>query len=334
MLITGGTGSFGKALVRELLQNHKLRKIIVFSRDELKQHEMRHEFEHKSLRFLLGDVRDRERLRIAMKSVDYVVHAAALKQVPAAEYDPMEFIKTNIHGAENVVQAAWAENVKKVVALSTDKAVNPINLYGATKLVSDKLFVAANNMVGAQGPIYAVVRYGNVIGSRGSVIPYFWQLIEEGEKSLPITHSAMTRFWITLEQGVNFVIDSFKRMQGGEIFIPKIPSMRIVDLATALAPELDHRIVGVRPGEKVHEALCSSDESNLLIEFDNYFLVQPSISYLDEELFAGKIDYTIDVDGTIGRQVPDGFEYSSGNNSKFLSRQELVDITGMIKDQI
>jgi len=333
MLITGGTGSFGKALVRELLKHHKLRKIIIFSRDELKQHDMRHEFEHPSLRFLLGDVRDRERLKIAMKSVDYVVHAAALKQVPAAEYDPMEFIKTNIHGAENVVHAAWTENVKQVVALSTDKAVNPINLYGATKLVSDKLFVAAGNMVGAQGPAFAVVRYGNVIGSRGSVIPFFRKLIKEGKDQIPITHPNMTRFWITLEQGVEFVLSSFRRMQGGEIFIPKIPSMKIIDLARAIAPEKGHHIIGVRPGEKIHEVLCSSDESNLLVEFDDYFLVRPSVSGMGERSVSERIDYRKDVDDNIGCDVSHGFEYNSGTNNRFLTHQELIDIVDIIADE-
>ena len=276
ILVTGGTGSFGKAFVRKLWDRFIPRKVIVYSRDELKQYEMQQEFGRNNTRFLIGDVRERDRLTAAMKGVDFVVHAAALKQVPAAEYNPMECIKTNIHGAENVVQAAWAANVKRVIALSTDKAVNPINLYGASKLASDKLFVAANNMVGGDIPRFSVVRYGNVVGSRGSVVPHFQQLISEGIKTLPVTDKSMTRFWITLDRGVEFVINSFDRMKGGEIFVPKIPSIRIIDLAAAMAPNSEYKIVGLRPGEKIHEVICPRDDSRLTLEFHDHYVIQPS----------------------------------------------------------
>ena len=248
VMITGGTGSFGKEYVKTLLARYKPRKIIIFSRDELKQYEMEQDYNQGCMRYFIGDVRDRDRLIQAMNGVDYVIHAAALKQVPAAEYNPMECIKTNIHGAENVIQAALANNVKKVIALSTDKAANPINLYGATKLASDKLFVAANNMAGGHATRFSVVRYGNVVGSRGSVVPFFNKRIAEGCSSLPITDVRMTRFWITLQQGVDFVLKNFERMQGGEIFVPKIPSVNVVDLAKAIAPQLPHEVIGIRPG--------------------------------------------------------------------------------------
>src|ERR1700688_56092 len=253
ILITGGTGSFGKQYVKTILQRFHARKLIIYSRDELKQFEMQQDFPQSCMRFFLGDVRDRDRLIQAMNGVDYVIHAAALKQVPAAEYNPMECIKTNIHGAENVIHAALNNNVEKVIALSTDKAANPINLYGATKLVSDKLFVAANNMVGARETRFSVVRYGNVIGSRGSVVPLFKRQVAGGCDHLPITDANMTRFWITVQQGVDFVLKNFARMHGGEIFVPKIPSMKLVDLASAMAPNLPQRIIGIRPGEKMHE---------------------------------------------------------------------------------
>ena len=262
ILITGGTGSFGKQYVRTILANSQPKKLIVFSRDELKQFEMAQEFPDSTypcMRYFIGDVRDAERLKQAMKGVDYVIHAAALKQVPAAEYNPMECIKTNIHGAENVIQAALAADVEKVIALSTDKAANPINLYGATKLASDKLFVAANNLAGGHRTRFAVVRYGNVVGSRGSVIPLFQKLLRDGSHHLPITDARMTRFWITLQQGVDFVLRDFERMRGGEIFVPKIPSVRIVDLATAMAPAVPVKIIGIRPGEKIHEIMCPAD---------------------------------------------------------------------------
>ena len=256
ILITGGTGSFGRKYVDVLLEKYSPRKIIIYSRDELKQFQMQETHDSKVMRYFIGDVRDYERLNQVMDSVDFVIHAAALKQVPAAEYNPMECIKTNIHGAENVIKACINNNVEKVIALSTDKAANPINLYGATKLASDKLFVAANNMASGRKSRFSVVRYGNVVGSRGSVAPFFKKILNQGELSLPITHPDMTRFWITLRQGVDFVLENFERMHGGEIFVPKIPSIKIVDLAKALSPDANHDIVGIRPGEKLHEVMC------------------------------------------------------------------------------
>src|SRR3990167_1173573 len=255
ILITGGSGSFGKKLMKTALARYKPRRLIVYSRDELKQFEMQQEFTAPEMRFFIGDVRDLERLKQAMRGVDIVVHAAALKQVPAAEYNPMECIKTNIHGAENVINAALENNIEKVIALSTDKAANPINLYGATKLVSDKLFVAANNIAGGHQTRFAVVRYGNVVGSRGSVVPFFKKLIADGAKELPITAPRMTRFWVPLQEGVDLVFKSFERMHGGEIFVPKIPSARMIDLASAMAPNLPTKIIGIRPGEKLHEIM-------------------------------------------------------------------------------
>src|SRR3989338_4508237 len=251
ILITGGTGSFGKQYVKTILERYRPKKLIIYSRDELKQYEMAQDFHQNCMRYFIGDVRDRERLIQAMNGVNFVIHAAALKQVPAAEYNPMECIKTNIHGAENVIQAALANNVEKVIALSTDKAANPINLYSATKLASDKLFVAANNVAGGHKTRFSAVRYGNVVGSRGSVVPFFKKCIEGGRDHLPITDARMTRFWITLQQGVDFVLKNFERMHGGEIFVPKIPSVNVVDLAKAMAPKLLHKIVGTRPGEKL-----------------------------------------------------------------------------------
>ena len=278
ILITGGTGSFGKKFTSYVFKNFKPKKIIIYSRDELKQHEMISEEQFKkkkNIRFFIGDVRDSERLKIAFRSVDIVIHAAALKQVPTAEYNPTECIKTNIYGAENVIKAAMECNVKKIVALSTDKAVNPVNLYGATKLASDKLFVAANNLAGSQNTIFSVVRYGNVVGSRGSVIPFFKKLIQSKEKYLPVTHSDMTRFWISLEQGVKFVIQSLRLMKGGEIFVPKIPSIKIVDLAKAMGPRQKIKIIGIRSGEKLHESLISQEESQNLIEKKKYYIILP-----------------------------------------------------------
>ncbi|MAM94840.1 UDP-N-acetylglucosamine 4,6-dehydratase (inverting) [Parvibaculum sp.] len=318
VLITGGTGSFGRKYVRTLLDQHKPRRIIVFSRDELKQYEMSQEFSQPQMRYFIGDVRDGERLRQAMRDVDFVIHAAALKQVPAAEYNPMECIKTNIHGAENVIKAAIAEGVEKVMALSTDKAANPINLYGATKLASDKLFVAANNMVGHARTRFAVVRYGNVVGSRGSVVPFFRKLIAEGATSLPITDERMTRFWITLQEGVDFVIRNFERMHGGEIFVPKIPSVRITDLASAMAPELKQEIIGIRPGEKLHETMCPADDSHLTVEFPDHFVIRPTIKF-----FRGDVDYLTNNLEERGEPVAQGFDYSSGTNPHFLSVDEV-----------
>lgn len=317
ILVTGGTGSFGRLFVRTLLQRYKPNKIIVYSRDELKQYEMRQEIDAPQLRYLIGDVRDAERLKFVMHDVDFVVHAAALKQVPAAEYNPIECIKTNVHGAENVINAALSNNVYKVIALSTDKAANPINLYGATKLASDKLFTAANNMVGSRRTRFAVVRYGNVLGSRGSVVPFFKKLIEEGATTLPITDERMTRFWITLQHGVDFVIKTFSRMHGGGVYVPKIPSVRITDLAAAMAPDAKHKIIGIRPGERLHEIMCPRDDSHLTYEFTDHYLIRPTID------IAHQLDFSVNALNEIGKPVPDQFEYNSGTNPQFLSIEEL-----------
>ena len=289
----------------------------MYSRDELKQFEMQQVFNQECMRYFIGDVRDAERLERAMYQVDYVVHAAAIKQVPAAEYNPMECIKTNIHGAQNVIDAAIACGVDKVIALSTDKAANPVNLYGATKLCSDKLFTAANNLVGDRRTRFSVVRYGNVIGSRGSVVPFFKKLIADGAKELPVTDERMTRFWLRLKDGVEFVLKNFQRMQGGEIFIPKIPSMRIVDLVKAMAPELSMKVIGIRPGEKLHEVMCPSDIYYDTIEFSDHFVIKPSIKFWEGT------DYTVNALGEKGKPVPDGFEYNSGTNPHFLTVEEL-----------
>lgn len=320
ILITGGTGSFGKKYTETILKRYKPKKIIIFSRDELKQFEMQQRFNEPCMRYFIGDVRDSERLNQAMKDVDFVIHAAALKQVPAAEYNPMECIKTNIHGAENVIKAAINNDVLKVMALSTDKAANPINLYGATKLASDKLFVAANNMSGGHPTRFSVVRYGNVVGSRGSVVPFFKKLIQENSDHLPITHEDMTRFWITLQQGVDFVLKNFERMYGGEIFVPKIPSARIVDLANSIAPTLKQKVIGIRPGEKLHEIMCPSDDSHLTIEFDDHYVITPSITFIEADN-----NFTSNALGEKGKSVKQGFEYNSGTNSHFLSIEELCE---------
>ena len=317
ILITGGTGSFGKKFIKILLEKYSPKKVIVYSRDELKQFEMGQIYNAPCMRYFIGDVRDKERLMLAMKGVDFVVHAAALKQVPAAEYNPMECIKTNINGAQNVIDAAIANNVEKVIALSTDKAANPINLYGATKLASDKLFTAANNIVGDGRTRFSVVRYGNVVGSRGSVVPFFKGLIARGATELPVTDARMTRFWLKLEDGVEFVFKNFQRMQGGEIFIPKIPSMRILDLAKAIAPEAKIKIIGIRPGEKLHEVMCPSDLYYETVEFPDHFVIKPSIEFTE------KIDYTTNALGEHGQMVEDGFDYNSGNNPHFLTVEEL-----------
>lgn len=318
ILVTGGTGSFGRRFVKTVLARCKPRRLIVFSRDELKQFDMQQEFDAPCMRYFLGDVRDEARLRQAMRGVRYVVHAAALKQVPAAEYNPMECIRTNVNGAENVIKAALDSDVQKVIALSTDKAANPINLYGATKLASDKLFVAANNIAGGRPTRFSVIRYGNVVGSRGSVVPFFEKLIAQNAESLPITDPRMTRFWISLQQGVDFVLRNFDRMQGGEIFVPKIPSIRIVDLAQAMAPALPTRIVGIRPGEKLHEIMCPADDSHLTLEFDDHYVIRPTIQFHSLD-----IDHHVNAVGERGKPVPDGFEYHSGNNPHFLSVDEL-----------
>lgn len=320
VLITGGTGSFGKKCVEILLKRYKLQRLIVFSRDELKQYEMQQVFNQSVMRYFLGDVRDLSRLNQAMRDVDYVIHAAALKQVPAAEYNPLEFIKTNINGAENVIHAAIENGVKKVMALSTDKSVNPINLYGATKMVSDKLFIAANNMAGGLTTRFAVTRYGNVIGSRGSVVPYFKKLIAEGAKELPVTDVRMTRFWFTLEEGVDFVLKNFARMQGGETFVPKIPSMRIMDLVASFGEDIRPKVIGLRPGEKLHEVMVPADASYLTLEFPEHYVIKPTINYFQ------KIDYSVNPLGEKDGPVPDGFEYRSDNNPDFLTIDQLREL--------
>ena len=316
ILVTGGTGSFGKKFIKVLLEKYKPKKVIVYSRDELKQFEMQQVFNDEYMRYFIGDVRDEKRLARAMEGVDYAVHAAALKQVPAAEYNPMECIKTNVQGAQNVIDAAIACNVQKVIALSTDKAANPVNLYGATKLCSDKLFSAANNLVGARPTRFAVVRYGNVVGSRGSVVPFFKKLIAEGAKELPITDPRMTRFWLRLEDGVEFVLKNFQRMQGGESFIPKIPSMRITDLCEAIAPGVPTKIIGIRPGEKLHEVMCPADLYYDTLEFPDHFVIKPATPMLG-------VDYAKNALGEEGRPVSDGFAYDSGSNPHFLTVEEL-----------
>lgn len=318
ILITGGTGSFGKKCAQLLLDRYKPSRLIIFSRDELKQFEMQQRFNQKCMRYFIGDVRDRKRLSQAMKGVDYVIHAAALKQVPAAEYNPMECIKTNIHGAQNVIEASIENEVDKVIALSTDKAANPINLYGATKLASDKLFVAANNIVGGQRPRFACVRYGNVLGSRGSVVPFFKQLVEDRSDHIPITHKDMTRFWITLQQAVDFTLLNFSRMQGGEIFVPKIPSVNIMDLARAYAPKIQTKVIGVRPGEKLHEIMCPADDAHRTLEFDDHYVLSPTIQFFNRETCFDENSL-----GERGSPVPMGYEYHSGNNPHFLTVEEI-----------
>lgn len=317
VLITGGTGSFGYKYTETLLRRYKPSKIIILSRDELKQYEMAQTFNDPCMRYFIGDVRDRDRLVQAFSGVDYVIHAAALKQVPAAEYNPMECLKTNVNGAQNVIEAAIAAGVQKVIALSTDKAANPINLYGASKLASDKLFVAANNIVGQKPTRFSVVRYGNVVGSRGSVVPLF-QKIMKTEDSFPITDARMTRFWITLQEGVDFVLKNFERMHGGEIFVPKIPSIRITDLAKAMDPNRTTKFIGIRPGEKLHEIMCPLDDSHLTLEFDDHYVITPTIN------FGWAVDYKKNKIGEAGKPVPEGFEYNSLSNEVYLSPQEIT----------
>ncbi|MBT5230244.1 MAG: UDP-N-acetylglucosamine 4,6-dehydratase (inverting) [Methylococcales bacterium] len=319
ILITGGTGSFGKMLTKTLLEKYSPKRLVIYSRDELKQFEMHQTFNDPCMRYFIGDVRDECRMKEAMSGIDIVIHAAALKQVPAAEYNPMECIKTNIHGAENVIHAAIYNNVEKVIALSTDKAANPINLYGATKLASDKLFVAGNNMAGGKKTRFSVVRYGNVVGSRGSVVPFFQGLIDEGASELPITHEDMTRFWITLQEGVDFVLKDIERMKGGEIFVPKIPSVKIVDLAKAMAPKTALKMIGIRPGEKIHEIMCPADDSHLTIEFDDHYVITPSIIF-----YSSVVDFACNNLGETGEPVSQGFEYHSGTNASFLNHEEIL----------
>jgi len=327
ILITGGTGSFGKQFVRTILKKYKPNKIIIYSRDELKQFEMAQKFNASCMRYFIGDVRDLPRLQKAMNGVDFVVHAAALKHVPIAEYNPMECIKTNVMGAQNIIDAVIDNKVPYTIALSTDKAASPANLYGASKLVSDKLFVAANNLRGNHDIKFSVVRYGNVLGSRGSVIPYFQKLIEEGATSLPITEPNMTRFWITLQEGVEFVLKNFQRMQGGEIFIPKIPSMKMTELAKAIAPDLPQEVIGIRPGEKLHEVMCPKDDSHLTLEFDDHFVIQPSIT------FSTPVDYTKNNLEEKGKPVPQGFEYNSKENTIWLTHEELLNKLEQTKNE-
>ncbi|WP_462171221.1 UDP-N-acetylglucosamine 4,6-dehydratase (inverting) [Pseudoalteromonas xiamenensis] len=318
ILITGGTGSFGKKYVKTLLERYKPKKIIVFSRDELKQFEMQQEYDAPCMRYFIGDVRDKDRLRRAMRGVDFVIHAAALKQVPAAEYNPMECIKTNINGAENVIEAALDNNVSKVIALSTDKAANPINLYGATKLASDKLFVAANNIAGGHKTTFSVVRYGNVVCSRGSVVPIFQKFIDEGRDHIPITHEEMTRFWISLQQGVDFVLKNFERMLGGEIFVPKIPSIKITDLAKAMAPNLPIKVIGIRPGEKLHEVMCPADLCFDTYEYHDHFVIAPGIKFSSRTN-----DFDLNAIGEKGLLVDANFEYNSLSNPLYLTIDEI-----------
>ena len=320
VLITGGTGSFGRKFTQTILEKYNPKKIIIFSRDELKQFEMQQTFNDNCMRYFIGDVRDLARLEEAMDGVDYVIHAAAMKQVPASEYNPMECIKTNIYGAENVIKASLKNNVRRIIALSTDKAVNPINLYGATKLASDKLFISANNMVGMRETRFSVVRYGNVVGSRGSVVPFFQKLIKNGEASLPITHKDMTRFMISLHSGVEFVLKNFERMQGGEIFVPKIPSMYITELAKAMAPDIPQKIIGIRPGEKLHEVMCPQDESHLTLEFDDHYVIRPSIEFTFVD------DFTNNRLGEIGVPVGQNYEYNSGGNTEWLSSEKFLNM--------
>lgn len=318
ILITGGTGSFGKKCAAILTEQYRPRRVIIYSRDEFKQFELSRKLTHPAMRFFLGDVRDLSRLNTAFRGVDYVIHAAALKQVPAAEYNPMECIKTNVLGAENVISAAYENGVRKVIALSTDKAACPINLYGATKLVSDKLFVSSNNLAGDRETRFSVVRYGNVLGSRGSVVPYFSALLADQAKELPITDLRMTRFSITLEEGVRFVLKCFERMQGGELFVPKIPSIRITEVARVMAPNLPHKLVGIRPGEKVHEVMCPVDDAHLTLEFADHFVIQPAI------LFGS--DFHKNLLGEKGVPVAEDFQYSSDQNDHWLEGEQLADM--------
>lgn len=315
VLITGGTGSFGYKFAELALQKYKPERLIVFSRDEMKQYEMSKQFsmeKYPCIRYFLGDVRDCDRLERAFHGVDVVIHAAALKQVPAAEYNPFEFVQTNIIGAQNIINAAIDQKIKKVIALSTDKAANPINLYGATKLCSDKLFVAGNSYSGYAQTKFSVVRYGNVFGSRGSVVPFFKE--QHKTKVIPITDERMTRFWITIEHGVKFVMQCLDRMQGGEIFVPKIPSMKVTDLAEAIAPHCKHEIIGIRPGEKLHETMIPEDDSRRTLEFDDFYLIQPDFYWWSNAKWNN------------GKKLPEDFKYSSDTNTWWLTVEELKEM--------
>ncbi|MED9904785.1 MAG: UDP-N-acetylglucosamine 4,6-dehydratase (inverting) [Lachnospiraceae bacterium] len=317
ILITGGTGTFGKAFTKYVLNHYNPKKIIIYSRDEFKQFIMQNEFKQYAdkLRFFIGDVRDKERLTRALEGVDYVVHAAALKQVPACEYNPAEAIKTNIHGAQNVIDACLDTNVKKVVALSTDKAVNPVNLYGGTKLVSDKLFIAANAYAGAKDINFSIVRYGNVAGSRGSVIPFFESILKNGGTELPITDYRMTRFWISLRQGVELVIKALEEAKGGETFISKIPSFKVTDLAEAMAPGMKTKEIGIREGEKLHEIMVTVEDAPNTYEYDKHFIVYPQMVWSESRKAV-----------PTGKKMPDGFSYSSDNNAEWLSVEQIREL--------
>jgi len=317
ILITGGTGSFGKEFVQMLYDKHKPSRVVIYSRDELKQYEMGQDITHPTLRYFIGDVRDEDRLRRALNGIEIVIHAAALKQVPAAEYNPIECIKTNVIGAENIINASIDAGVKKVLALSTDKAVNPINLYGATKLCSDKLFIAGNNLSGNKGPVFSVVRYGNVVGSRGSVIPFFKQMKKTGK--LPITDIRMTRFWLTLKEGAKFVEKSLGLMRGGEVFIPKIPSMKIIDLAMAIDPKCQHDIIGIRPGEKLHEMMIPSDEARNTREYSSFYVIQPAHHDWGDP-------NSNEYDSESGQEVAENFAYRSDNNAEWFNAEQLREV--------
>ncbi|MDM7947764.1 MAG: UDP-N-acetylglucosamine 4,6-dehydratase (inverting) [Oceanibaculum nanhaiense] len=315
ILVTGGTGSFGRHFLKQVVSHYTPKRLIVFSRDEMKQYELAQEFptdRYPFMRYFIGDVRNAERLEMAMRGVDYVIHAAAMKHVSIAEYNPFECIHTNVMGAENVVRAAIGAGVKRVIALSTDKAANPINLYGASKLASDKIFIAANNLSGGNGCRFSVVRYGNVIGSRGSVLTYFQKLIEEGAPELPITDARMTRFWITLTQGVNFVLSCLPMMRGGEIFVPKIPSMLITEFAIALAPTLKHKVIGIRPGEKIHEVMISSDDARTTVDLGDRYVIQPAFAW-----WSRPTGYKN------AKKVAEDFVYSSDRNDEWMGREDL-----------
>jgi UDP-N-acetylglucosamine 4,6-dehydratase len=323
ILVTGGTGSFGQCFIKNVLERYKPKRLVIYSRDELKQFEMQQKFdpkEHRCLRYFLGDVRDLERLKMALRGIDTVVHAAALKQVPAAEYNPTECIHTNVIGAENLVMACITLGVERLLALSTDKACNPINLYGASKLASDKIFVAANQLSGEGGTVFSCVRYGNVVGSRGSVVPLFQRLIAEGAAELPITDARMTRFWITLQHGVEFVLSCLDMMRGGEIFIPKIPSMKISDLAEAMAPGIKQKVIGIRPGEKLHEVMITEDDARNTVEFPDRYVIEPNpVAWTGHVLRDGAIP------------VYDGFRYSSDNNTEWLDADGLRELIAQSK---
>ena len=321
VLVTGGTGSFGKAFTRRALAEGNPRRLIIFSRDELKQSEMRQEFppeQHPNIRFFIGDIRDRDRLYRALRGVDIVVHAAALKQVDTAEYNPFEAVRTNILGSQNVIDAAIDCGVKRVLALSTDKAANPINLYGATKLAADKLFTAANNYAGTDGTRFAVVRYGNVLGSRGSVVPLFARMRASG--TIPITDPRMTRFWITIDDAVSFVFNRLASLRGGEIFVPKIPSMKLADMARAVCPECDHKVIGCRPGEKMHEVMVPADEASHTVDMGDHYVILPAFHHWEHAQYMANYG---------GTPVPEGFVYSSDTNSQWLSGDEFLDLVGL-----